>query len=161
MLYTSFAPTGAPALAELGHPDVATGRYSCVTRSHDCGKPFRTESAGRRPDLINCATTAPKYLSAPPGELSAVPHPSIPLPRFRAHSSQAEEPRFVAADEPHPLLHLPGEGGGREKGRGEAGMFRRDIRVSEAERGRVPCRSKEHTASTRPTEPNRHIQPKK
>ena len=27
-------------------------------------------------------------------------------------------------------------------------MFRRDIRVSEAERGRVPCRSKEHTAST-------------
>jgi len=30
-------------------------------------------------------------------------------------------------------------------------MFRRDIRVSEAERGRVPCRSKEHTASTRST----------
>lgn len=28
-------------------------------------------------------------------------------------------------------------------------MFRRDIRVSDAERGRVPCRSKEHTASTR------------
>lgn len=28
-------------------------------------------------------------------------------------------------------------------------MFRCDIRVSDAERGRVPCRSKEHTASTR------------
>lgn len=28
-------------------------------------------------------------------------------------------------------------------------MIRRDIRVSDAERGRVPCRSKEHTASTR------------
>lgn len=39
-------------------------------------------------------------------------------------------------------------------------MFRRDIRVSDAERGRVPCRSKEHTASTRPTKPNHHIQPK-
>lgn len=39
-------------------------------------------------------------------------------------------------------------------------MFCRDIRVSDAERGRVPCRSMEHTASTRPTEPNHHIQPK-
>ena len=28
-------------------------------------------------------------------------------------------------------------------------MFRRDIRVSDAKRGRVPCRSKEYTASTR------------
>ena len=64
---------------------------------------------------------------------------------------------FPAA-QPHPLLHLPGEG--ERVSRGEAGMFRRDIRVSDAERGRVPCRSKEHTASTRPTEPNHHIQPK-
>ena len=39
-LYTSFAPTGAPALAELGHPDVASGRYSWAAR-----KP-----AGRRPE---------------------------------------------------------------------------------------------------------------
>ena len=65
---------------------------------------------------------------------------------------------FPAA-QPHPLLHLPGEG--ERVSRGEAGMFRRDIRVSDAERGRVPCRSKEHTASTRPTKPNHYIQPKK
>ena len=58
---------------------------------------------------------------------------------------------------PHPTSHHR-EGDGIS--RGEAGMFRRDIRVSDAERGRVPCRSKEHTASTRPTEPNHHIQPK-
>ena len=79
-LYTSFAPTGAPALAELGHPDVASGRYSCAARSHGCGKPFRTEPAGRRLNLPYRTTTAPGYQSSSPGKLSAVPHPSIPSP---------------------------------------------------------------------------------
>lgn len=74
-----------PALAELGHPDVAAGRYSCAARSHGCGKPFRTEPAGRRIDFLYGTTTAPKYLSASLGELSAVPHPSIPFPAF-AHT---------------------------------------------------------------------------
>lgn len=85
-----------------------------------------------------------------PGELSAVPHPSIPFPA-PAHTLPKPSARgsFPAA-QPHPLLHLPGEG--ERVSRGEVGMFRRDIRVSEAERGRVPCRSKEHTASTRPTQ---------
>lgn len=91
------------------------------------------------------------------GELPAVPNPSIPPPRSRTLFPQRAVAVRIPAAQPHPLLHLPGEG---KRGRGEAGMFRRDIRVSDAKRGRVPCRSKEHTASTRPTQPNHHIQPK-
>ena len=148
-LYTSFAPTGAPALAELEHPDVASGRYSCAARSHSCGKPFRTEPAGRRLNLPYRTTTAPGYQSSSPGKLSAVPNPSIPLPAS-AHTLPKPSARgSFHTVHPHPLLHLPGEGDGIS--RGEAGMFRRDIRVSDAKRGRVPCRSKEHTASTRST----------
>ncbi len=84
------------------------------------------------------------------------PEYSFPL---SAHTlPKPSSPRFAPLPrQPHPLLHLPGEG---KRGRGEAGMFRRDIRVSDAKRGRVPCRSKEHTASTRPTEPNHRIQSK-
>ncbi len=105
-----------PALAELGHPDVAAGRYSCAARSHGCGKPFRTESAGRHPDLINCATTAPKYLSASLSELSAVPHPSIPLPTS-AHT--LPEPRASGLLPTHPAPTTPPSRRGREKGVGE------------------------------------------
>ena len=81
------------------------------------------------------------------GELPAVPNPSIPPPRSRTLFPQRAAAVRIPAAQPHPLLHLPGEG---KRGRGEAGMFRRDIRVSDAKRGRVPCRSKEHTASTLP-----------
>ena len=147
-LYTSFAPTGAPALAELGHPDVASGRYSCAARSYG-------------------ATTSPVSMSTREGDLTShtespqCPEPQYSFlvsclryltrvfpPRLRAHSSQAEGPRFVPGRTAAP--YLPHREGG-ERSRGEAGMFRRDIRVSDAKRGRVPCRSKEHTASTRST----------
>ena len=79
------------------------------------------------------------------GELSAVPHPSIPRPAS-AHTLPKPRARgsFPAA-QPRPTSHHK-EG---ESSRGEVGMFRRDIRVSDAKRGRVPCRSKEHAASTR------------
>ena len=120
-----------------------------VPRSHSCGKPFRTEPAGRRLNLPYRTTTAPGYQSSSPGKLSAVPNPSIPLPAS-AHTLPKPSARgSFHTVHPHPLLHLPGEGDGIS--RGEAGMFRRDIRVSDAKRGRVPCRSKEHTASTRST----------
>ena len=148
-LYTSFAPTGAPALAELGHPDVASGRYSCAARSHVVLKPSCPEPSGRRTDV---STEPPPYpatnLRLPASFCGTSPEYSFPasahtLPKPRARGS------FHTAH-PHPLLHLPGEG--ERVSRGEAGMFRRDIRVSDAKRGRVPCRSKEHTASTRPTQ---------
>ncbi len=41
--------------------------------------------------------------------------PQYSLPRLRAHSSQAEQPAARSRRNPHPLLHLPGEGG-REAG---------------------------------------------
>ena len=137
-----------PALAELGHPDVAAGRYSgtalaCATRNPFIASP----QVGAQTPLRNHHRTQIPILF--PGELSAVPNPSILLPAS-AHTLPKPRPRgsFPNARS-HPLLHLPGEGEGVS--RGEAGMFRRDIRVSEAKRGRVPCRSKEHTASTRST----------
>ena len=158
-LYTSFAPTGAPALAELEHPDVASGRYSCAARSYG-------------------ATTSPVSMSPQVGALTShTESPQCPEPNihsWRAVCGTSPEYSFPASAHtlpkpsargsfhtvhPHPLLHLPGEG--ERVSRGEAGMFRRDIRVSDAKRGRVPCRSKEHTASTRPTAPNHRIQPKK
>ena len=150
-LYTSFAPTGAPALAELGHPDVASGRYSCAARSYG-------------------ATTSPVSMSPREGALTyhtdSPPHPNTYLvlrqavcgtqPQYSfppsAHTlPKPSVPRFASLPrQPHPTSH---HREGREA-EGEAGMFRRDIRVSDAERGRVPCRSKEHTASTHPTQPS-------
>ena len=78
-LYTSFAPTGAPALAELGHPDVAAGRYSgtalaCATRNPFIASP----RVGAQTPIRNHHRTQIPILF--PGELFAVPHPSIPLP---------------------------------------------------------------------------------
>ena len=81
-----------------------------------------------------------------PGKLSAVPHPSIPFPAPAYTLPKPSSPRLSPLPRSHVpyLVHREGEG----VCRGEAGMFRRDIRVSDAKRGRVPCRSKEHTAST-------------
>ena len=151
-LYTSFAPTGAPALAELGHPDVASGRYSCAVRAY--GATTSPVSMSPREGALTSHTESPQCPqlnvhswravcgTSPQYSPSPFPH-TLPKPRDRGS--------FPAA-QPHPLLHLPGEG--ERVSRGEVGMFRRDIRVSEAERGRVPCRSKEHTASTSHTQSN-------
>ena len=99
-------------------------------------------------------TRLPTFVSR---QASAVPHPSIPSPPPRTlFPSRVARGSFPAA-QPHPTSYHREEG---ERSRGEVGMFRRDIRVSDAKRGRVPCRSKEHTASTRPTEPNHRIQSK-
>ena len=148
-LYTSFAPTGAPALAELGHPDVASGRYSCAARSY--GATTSPVSMSPREGALTSHTESPQCPqlnvhswravcgTSPQYSPSPFPH-TLPKPRPRGSFPNARS---------HPLLHLPGEGEGVS--RGEAGMFRRDIRVSEAKRGRVPCRSKEHTASTHST----------
>ena len=63
-LYTSFAPAGAPALAELGHPDVASGRYSCAARSHG-------------------ATTSPVSMSPQVGALTShTESPQCPEPQY-------------------------------------------------------------------------------
>ena len=68
-LYTSFAPTGAPALAELEHPDVASGRYSCAARSYG-------------------ATTSPVSMSPREGALtSQTEPPQCPEPNI--HSRRA------------------------------------------------------------------------
>ena len=79
-LYTSFAPTGAPALAELGHPDVASGRYSCAARSH--GATTSPVSMSLREGALTSLRNHRNALNSTfiPGELSAVPHPSIPSP---------------------------------------------------------------------------------
>lgn len=61
------------------------------------------------------------------------------LPRLRAHSSHSEQPRFASLPRSRTHYSICPERG--EGSRGETGMFRRDIRVSDAERGRVPCRS--------------------
>ena len=146
-LYTSFAPTGAPALAELGHPDVASGRYSCAARSH--GATTSPVSMSLREGALTSLRNHRNPLNPTfiPGELSAVPNPSIPPPRSRTlFPSRVSRGSFPNA-QPHPTSYHREEG---ERSRGEAGMFCRDIRVSEAKRGRVPCRSKEHTASTLP-----------
>ena len=126
---------------------------AAAVRAWSCGKPFSSLSPLEGALTSHSGATAmhPNPNIPFPGELSAVPHPEYSPPRLRAHPSQAERPAVRShTAPPHPLLHLPGEG--ERASRGEAGMFRRDIRVSEAERGRVPCRSKEHTASTRPTQ---------
>ena len=109
-------------------------------------KPSCREPAGRRSDLPYGVTAMPStqysILASCLRYLTRV----FPLP-VPAHSSHSEQPRFASLPrQPHPTSH---HREGREAG-GEAGMFRRDIRVSDAERGRVPCRSKEHTASTLP-----------
>ena len=134
--HSSFAPTGAPALAELGHPDVAAGRYSgtalaCATRNPFIASP----QVGAQTPLRNHHRTQIPILF--PGELSAVPNPSILLPAS-AHTLPKPRARGVFPDAPRTHYSTFPERGGD---RGEAGMFRRDIRVSEAERGRVPCRS--------------------
>ena len=148
-LYTSFAPTGAPALAELEHPDVASGRYSCAARSY--GATTSPVSMSPREGALTSHTESPQCPEPNIHSRRAVLRyltPVFPLPAS-AHTLPKPSARgsFHTAH-PHPLLHLPGEG--ERVSRGEAGMFRRDIRVSEAKRGRVPCRSKEHTASTLP-----------
>ena len=150
VLYPSFAPTGAPALAELGHPDVASGRYSWAVRARMVVlKPSCREPSGRRLDLPYGVTAMPSTQRSFLASCLRYLTPVFP-PRFRVHSSQAEQPAVHSRPHnPHPTSHH--REGRRERAWGEAGMFRRDIRVSEAERGRVPCRSKEHTASTRST----------
>ena len=145
-LYTSFAPTGAPALAELGHPDVASGRYSCAARSH--GATTSPVSMSPREGALTSLRNHRNPLNPTfiPGKLSAVPHPSIPFPAPAYTLPKPSNPRLAPDATRTHYSTFPERG---EDSRGEVGMFRRDIRVSEAERGRVPCRSKEHTASTR------------
>ena len=148
-LYTSFAPTGAPALAELGHPDVASGRCSGTALACATKNPFiASPRVGTQTPLRNLHRT--RLLTRIFRRAVCGTSLQYSPPRFRVHSSQAEQPAVHSRPHnPHPTSHH--REGRRERAWGEAGMFRRDIRVSEAERGRVPCRSKEHTASTRST----------
>ena len=101
-----------PALAELGHPDVAAGRYSgtalaCATRNPFIASP----RVGAQTPLRNYHRTQIPILF--PGELSAVPHPSIPLP---ASTHTLPKPRargvFPTA---HPAPYLAPQGGGRKE----------------------------------------------
>lgn len=103
--------------------------------------PSCQEPSGRHPDVPTEPPWHPNTYLSPSASCLRYLTPVFPLP-VPAHSSQTERPRFV----PHRAA-APTTPPARR--RGEVGMFRRDIRVSEAERGRVPCRSKEHTASTR------------
>ena len=144
-LYTSFAPAGDP-------PSQGSGTLMSLLegiaapRSHSCGKPFHTEPAGRRIDFLYGTTTAPKYLSCSLASCLRYLTPVFPSPPPRTLFPSRGAAVHSPPRNPHPTSHQR-EGDGIS--RGEAGMFRRDIRVSDAKRGRVPCRSKEHTASTR------------
>ena len=74
-----------------------------VPRSHSCGKPFRTEPAGRRPE--------PNLHS---GRAVCGTYPQHPPPRSRTvFPNRGSRGSFHTAH-PHPLFHLPG--GGREAG---------------------------------------------
>ena len=126
-----------PALAELEHPDVASGRYSCAARSY--GATTSPVSMSPREGALTSHTESPQCPEPNIHSRRAVLRyltPVFPLPAS-AHTLPKPSARgsFHTAH-PHPLLHLPGEG--ERVSRGEAGMFRRDIRVSDAKRGRVP-----------------------
>ena len=109
-LYTSFAPTGAPALAELGHPDVASGRYSCAARSY--GATTSPVSMSPREGALTYHTDSPPHPNTylVPWRAVCGTSPEYSPPRLRAHSSQAESPTVRPRCNLHPLLHLPGEG---------------------------------------------------
>ena len=104
-LYTSFAPTGAPALAELGHPDVASGRYSCAVRAY--GATTSPVSMSPREGVLTSLrnhhhTRLPTFVSR---QASAVPHPSIPSPPPRTlFPSRVARGSFPAA-QPRPTSH--------------------------------------------------------
>ena len=99
-LYASFAPAGAPALAGLGHPDVASGRYSgtalaCATKNPFIASPrvgtqtplrnlHRTRLLTRIFRRAACGTS-PQYSPSP------FPH-TLPKPRARG-SFPAAQPR--------------------------------------------------------------------
>ena len=94
-LYTSFAPTGAPALAELGHPDVASGRYSCAARSY--GATTSPVSMSPREGALTYHTDSPPHPNTylVPWRAVCGTSPEYSPPRLRAHSSQAENSRFI------------------------------------------------------------------
>ena len=148
-LYTSFAPAGDPPSQSSGtlmslQEGIAVLRARMVAASLFILSP---RVSAQTPLWNHRNACNPIFI---PGDLSAVPHSSIPLPASAHTLPKPSSPR-LAPDAPRTHYSTFPERE-RERGRGEAGMFRRDIRVSEAERGRVPCRSKEHTASTRPTQ---------
>ena len=108
-------------------------------------EPSCREPSGRCPNLPYGLTTAPKYLSCSPVSCLRCLTPAFPSPPPRT-LFPSRGPAFRSLPHSRTLPRTIGRG---ERSKGEVGMFRRDIRVSEAKRGRVPCRSKEYTASTR------------
>ena len=150
-LYTSFAPTGAPALAELGHPDVASGRYSCAARSY--GATTSPVSMSPREGALTSHTESPQCPEPNIHSRRAVLRyltPVFPLPAS-AHTLPKPSARgsFHTAH-PHPLLHLPGEG--ERVSRGEA--------VCSVATSGCPTRSEDgfpvgaRNIPPRPTQPN-------
>ena len=109
-LYTSFAPAGAPALAELGHPDVASGRYSCAARSY--GATTSPVSMSPLGGALTSHTKSPQCPQLNVHSWRAVcgTSPEYSPSRLRAHPSQAEQPAARSRRTPHPLLHLPEKG---------------------------------------------------
>ena len=82
-----------PALAELGHPDVAAGRYSgialaCATRNPFIASP---QVGAQTPIRNHHRTQIPICISR---RAVCGTSPQYSPPRLRAHSSQAEGPRF-------------------------------------------------------------------
>ncbi len=97
-----------PALAELGHPDVAAGRYSgtalaCATRNPFIASP----RVGAQTPLRNHHRTQIPILF--PDELSVVPHPSIPLPASAHTLPKPSSPR-LAPDATRTLPRTTGRG---------------------------------------------------
>ena len=111
-------------------------------------KPSCPEFSGKRTDLHTESPQCPQ-LNVHSWRAVCGTSPEYSFPASAHTLPKPSSPRLSPLPRSHVpyLVHREGEG----VCRGEAGMFRRDIRVSEAKRGRVPCRSKEHTASTRST----------
>ena len=164
-LYTSFAPTGAPALAELGHPDVASGRYSCAVRAY--GATTSPVSMSPREGALTSHTESPQCPQLNVHSWRAACGTSLQYspPRLRAHSFQAERPRFVPSRTTAPYL-VP-QGGRREKqGRGRYVPSRHQGVRSEARTGSLQEQGTYRLDPSNPSGilnswPNHRIQPKK
>ena len=118
-LYTSFAPTGDPPSQSSGTL-MSLQEGIAEPRAHGCDEPFHRKSAGRRPDVPTEPPRHPNTYLSPSVSCLRYLTRVFPL-RVPAQSSQAEQPAVrTPAAQPHPLFHLPGEGGkgGRTRGRG-------------------------------------------
>ena len=113
----ALVPTGAPALAELGHPDVASGRYSWAVRARMVVlKPSCREPSGRRLDLPYGVTAMPStqrsFLASCLRYLTPVFPPPLPRTLFPSRAARGSFPAAQSAP------YLAPQGREKRKGMG-------------------------------------------